>query len=133
MKNPKSLETSRISITAHYTSYVWAKNNLSHPLLTTWQGKAGYHLLDPLMKLGRSLGINDLETTLLQRHHIIDHLLEKLVTEHQVSQIIELACGLSARGYRFMKKFHLCRCILRNQFKLKDMMLKPGWIFLILF
>ena len=39
---------------------------------------------------------------MLQRHLIIDHLLEKYLSERGVKQVIELACGLSPRGFRLM-------------------------------
>ncbi|MGK5093110.1 class I SAM-dependent methyltransferase [Deltaproteobacteria bacterium TL4] len=106
LKPTDEFDTSRISITAHYTGYVWYENGLSHEAFVSWFGKVGYHSLDPWMKLGKKiLGIADLETILLQRHHIIDHLLEKAIEEQGLRQVIELACGLSPRGFRFIKRY----------------------------
>jgi O-methyltransferase involved in polyketide biosynthesis len=57
------------------------------------------------MWVGRTVfGLSDLISGLQQRHLIIDHLLEKAVQENGVRQVVELACGFSPRGYRFMKK-----------------------------
>ena len=38
-----------ISPTAHYTGYVWARNGLSHPALTTNEGRVLFQALHPLM------------------------------------------------------------------------------------
>jgi O-methyltransferase involved in polyketide biosynthesis len=59
----------------------------------------------PWMRISKKVfGISDLETSLLQRHLIIDHLLEKAILESGVGQVLELACGLSPRGFRFMDR-----------------------------
>jgi len=56
------------------------------------------------MWIGRKVfGLSDLISGLEQRHLIIDCLLEKAVRENGVRQIVELACGFSPRGYRFME------------------------------
>ncbi len=98
-------DTSRISITAHHTGYTWYANNLSHKAFATLPGQILYHSSRPWMFLGRTvLGISDLETSLLQRHLILDYLLEQTIKKSKVSQVLELACGLSPRGFRFKKK-----------------------------
>lgn len=105
--NPQpDIDTSRISITAHMTGYTWYANGLSSAAFATMPGRLFYHATRPWMRMGgRVLGIADFEATLLQRHRIIDHLLEKAVEEKGVGQVLELACGLSARGVRFMEKY----------------------------
>ncbi|MFK5924414.1 MAG: class I SAM-dependent methyltransferase, partial [Verrucomicrobiota bacterium] len=94
-------DTSRISITAHYTGYLWYKNGLSDRSFTTPKGRWAYYGLYAGDKASRSLFGTDIESILLQRHLLIDHLAEKILTEHGEVQILELACGLSPRGYRF--------------------------------
>ncbi|MFP4474061.1 MAG: class I SAM-dependent methyltransferase [Desulfatibacillaceae bacterium] len=101
-----STDTSRISPTAHYTGYVWVRNGLSDKNMATLHGRAFYTALRPGMWAGRVLlGISDVETVLLQRHLMIDHLLEKAVEEKGVGQILELAVGLSPRGFRLARRF----------------------------
>lgn len=98
-------DTSRISITAHYTGYVWYKNGLSTAEFTTPVGRLAYYGLLPGDSFARKTIGSDLETQLMQRHLIIDHLLEKAVAEHGQIQVLELACGLSPRGHRFTRRY----------------------------
>lgn len=95
-------DTSRISITAHHTGYTWYAYGLSHKALTTARGAVLYKALSPLMKAGRAVfGLSDIETYLVQRHLILDHLMDREVREHGTCRVLELACGLSPRGMRF--------------------------------
>jgi O-methyltransferase involved in polyketide biosynthesis len=94
-----------ISPTAHYTGYVWARNGLSHPALRTVEGRVLYESLRPLMELGsRTIGLS-LEPFLLARHRAIDALLEAAIEDGAVSQIVEVAAGLSPRGWRFTRRY----------------------------
>jgi O-methyltransferase involved in polyketide biosynthesis len=97
--------SSPISPTAHYTGYVWARNGLSHPELETAQGRIMFEALQPTMVVGRLLGRGTLESYLVARHRAIDLLLERAIVDHGVSQVIEVACGLSARGWRFVERY----------------------------
>ena len=97
--------SARISPTAHYTGYVWARNGLSHPALQTRQGRLMYEAGLPLFTLIQLLGGASLESYLLARHRAIDALLERAIEEHGVTQVIEVACGLSPRGWRFTQRF----------------------------
>lgn len=98
-------DTSRISITAHYTGYVWYRHGLSDPAFVTPQGRASYRALWAGDRLsGKLLGL-DLETMLLQRHYLIDHRIECLLQEHGELQVLEIACGLSPRGTRFKRRY----------------------------
>ncbi len=90
-----------ISPTAHYTGYTWFKHGLSHPALVTPQGRLLHTALRPLHHLALLTGAPTLQAFLLARHRIIDHLLEQAIEEGRVSQIIEVAAGLSPRGWRF--------------------------------
>jgi O-methyltransferase involved in polyketide biosynthesis len=96
---------SAIGPTAHYTGYVWARNGLSHPELATVEGRVLYESLRPGMVLSRALGGPTLEAYLLARHRAIDALLEQAIDAGEVSQVIEVACGLSPRGWRCTRKY----------------------------
>jgi O-methyltransferase involved in polyketide biosynthesis len=94
-----------ISPTAHYTGYVWARNGLSHLALQTLEGRIMFEALQPAMLVNRALGRGTLEGYLLARHRAIDLLLERAIDEHGVTQVIELASGLSPRGWRFTQRY----------------------------
>lgn len=93
-----------ISPTAHYTGETWVRNGLSHPRLATWQGRLFYGTLALPNVLSRSLGGPSLDGLLLARHRIIDALLDDLI-QGGVSQVIEAACGMSPRGWRFSERY----------------------------
>jgi O-methyltransferase involved in polyketide biosynthesis len=100
-----------ISPTAHYTGYVWARNGLSPPEFQTLEGRFLFESLRPIMTAGSILGRGSLEQYLLARHRAIDLLLERAIEEHGVSQVLELAAGLSARGWRFTTRYPQIRYI----------------------
>jgi O-methyltransferase involved in polyketide biosynthesis len=98
-------DTSRISPTAHYTGYVWCKNGLSPPELMTPEGRAMFYgLMGPMLLASLGVGGLTLENMLLQRHRMIDHLLEQAITDGHVGQVIEVAAGISGRGWRFCRR-----------------------------
>ena len=94
-----------ISPTAHYTGHAWVRNKLSHPELATWQGQVLFGALQPPMALSRLLGGLTLEGALLARHSLIDRLLERAIEAGKVRQVIEPACGMSPRGWRFSERY----------------------------
>jgi O-methyltransferase involved in polyketide biosynthesis len=94
-----------ISPTAHYTGQVWSRNGLSHPGLATQEGRVLFDALRPAMALSRRMGGPSLETYLLARHRAIDALLESAIEEHGITQVIEVAAGLSPRGWRFRQRY----------------------------
>jgi O-methyltransferase involved in polyketide biosynthesis len=93
-----------ISPTAHYTGYVWARHGLSHPALATREGRLLFEVMRPMNALSEALGGVSLETYLLARHRAIDALLERTVVEDGVTQVVEVAAGLSPRGWRFTSR-----------------------------
>ncbi|TDU31058.1 O-methyltransferase involved in polyketide biosynthesis [Panacagrimonas perspica] len=99
------MATDRISPTAHYTGYTWFHNGLSHPSLATAQGRVMYHGLRPLNAVSRRLGTPTLEGVLLARHRSIDAQLEAAIESGAVSQVIEIAAGLSPRGWDFARRY----------------------------
>jgi O-methyltransferase involved in polyketide biosynthesis len=94
-----------VSPTAHYTGYVWARNGLSHPALASREGRLLFESLRTPMTVSRLLGGPTLEAYLLARHRALDALLELAIEEHGVTQVIEVAAGLSPRGWRFSERY----------------------------
>jgi O-methyltransferase involved in polyketide biosynthesis len=94
-----------ISPTAHYTGYVWARNGLSHPEFETVEGRVLFETLRPAMTVNALLGRGTLESYLLARHRAIDALLKGAIEEHGIRQVIEVAAGLSPRGWRFKQRY----------------------------
>ena len=94
-----------ISPTAHYTGFVWARNGLSHAELETTEGRVMYESMRLPMAAAGALGRPTLERYLLARHRAIDKLLEDAISNRGVTQVIEVAAGLSPRGWRFTERF----------------------------
>lgn len=93
-----------ISPTAHYTGETWVRNGLSHPELGTWQGRLFHGTLVLPNAASKMLGGPTLEGLLLARHRIIDAQLDELI-QGGVSRVIEAACGMSPRGWRFSERY----------------------------
>lgn len=98
-------DSSRISPTAHYTGYVWCRNGLSDPALATRAGRLLFHALQPAMSAMRVLGSPALEDMLMARHRTLDWLLGRAIASGQIGQVIEIAAGLSPRGYRITRRY----------------------------
>lgn len=99
------LDTSRISPTAHYTGHVWHRHALSTPELTTPLGRALFHALQGPMLAVRLAGGLTLEELLVQRHRMLDHRLTTAIEAGRIGQVVEVAGGLSARGWRFAQRY----------------------------
>lgn len=95
----------RIGPTAHYTGQVWCRHGLSHPELETAAGRVFHAALAPSMAASRALGGPTLEGMLLARHRIIDALLSEAIESGEVTQVIEVAAGMSPRGWRFAERY----------------------------
>ena len=93
-----------IGPTAHYTGHVWARNGLSHPALDTNEGHVLYGLWQPPMVAARLIGAPTLESALLARHLAIDSILERAIAAKEIAQVVEVACGMSPRGWRFTER-----------------------------
>lgn len=100
-----STDTSRISISAHYTGYVWYKNGLSDSRFVTPMGFAANMLFTPANAILKRMAGAHIDTFLLQRHRMLDHLLIQLIEQEGVEQIVEIASGLSPRGFRISEKY----------------------------
>ncbi|EON94033.1 O-methyltransferase [Marinobacter lipolyticus SM19] len=100
----KPTDSSGISFTALYTGAVWHRNGLSDDVLTTEQGRWLYHLMSPFETASKAAIGGNIRTFLLQRHLIIDHLIDQAIQEDDVDQVLEIACGMSPRGIRLREK-----------------------------
>jgi O-methyltransferase involved in polyketide biosynthesis len=96
---------SPISPTAHYTGEVWTRNGLSHPALGTAAGRLMFESMRVPMAATKALGGTTLEEMLLARHVLIDRVLEEAIERGDVSQVVEIAAGLSPRGWRFSQRY----------------------------
>ena len=105
MRLPVITSGDPVSPTAHYTGYVWARNGLSPPELRTLEGRILFESLRPVNTVNSLLGRGSLEQYLLARHQAIDLLLERAIDDHGIRQVIEIASGLSARGWRFSQRY----------------------------
>jgi O-methyltransferase involved in polyketide biosynthesis len=94
-----------ISRTAHYTGHVWVRNGLSHPELATREGQLFFASIEPTMLLRRLAGMPTLEQSLLERHRLIDEALTAGIAAGRIGQVIEIAAGMSPRGWRFMESY----------------------------
>ena len=94
-----------VSPTAHYTGYVWAKHGLSHPALTTRAGRVFFDSMRPSMAVSKVVVGTNIEGFLLARHLLIDLLLEERIAAGAVGQVLEIACGMSPRGWRFASRY----------------------------
>jgi O-methyltransferase involved in polyketide biosynthesis len=98
--------SARVSPTAHYTSYVWFLNGMSHPALATRLGRSLHAALRPMnLAYERFSASPSLDMMLLARHLVLDHLLERAIRSGAVGQVLEVAAGLSPRGFRFAQRF----------------------------
>jgi O-methyltransferase involved in polyketide biosynthesis len=94
-----------ISFTAHYTGYIWYKEGISHAALASHKGRWLTTLLSPLEAWAESILGDSMRSTLRQRHALIDRQLDRLLEQYPDAQILEIATGLSPRGWRYRQKF----------------------------
>lgn len=102
---PVLSEHRHISFTAHYTGYIWYKMGISHPVFATQKGKVLAKLLHPLEAWAEKNVGGSMRSTLKQRHQMIDQHLTQLIQQHPNLQVLEIATGLSPRGWNFRQKF----------------------------
>jgi O-methyltransferase involved in polyketide biosynthesis len=94
-----------ISPTAHYTGHVWYAHGWSDEAFATRTGKLLYRALRGPNLLAQRAGLPSLEGMLLARHRLIDLRLQQAIDAGQISQVIEVAAGLSPRGWRFTQRY----------------------------
>jgi O-methyltransferase involved in polyketide biosynthesis len=98
-------DSDAISPTAHYTGQVWSRNGLSHPALSTREGELLFAALQPAMRASRTVGGPSLEPYLMARHLAIDARVERAIESGAATQVLEVAAGLSPRGWRFAQRY----------------------------
>lgn len=94
-----------ISFTAHYTGYIWYQMGISHPALATAKGKTLAALVHPIESWAEKYVGGSMRTTLKQRHTMLDTHLKALIEQHPHLQVLEIACGLSPRGWWFRQHY----------------------------
>lgn len=94
-----------ISPTAHYTGYVWFAHGHSHRAFATRAGRIMYRALRAPNVAAKVVGLPTLEGMLLARHQLIDLRLRQAIDAGEISQVVEVACGLSPRGWRFRRRY----------------------------
>lgn len=94
-----------VSPTAYATGHMWYRLGLSHPGLSTFKGRAldrAFGLVAQPIKHMTGVAFDDL---MLARHRGIDAQLDAAIGEGRVTQVIELAAGLSPRGWRYRQQY----------------------------
>jgi O-methyltransferase involved in polyketide biosynthesis len=94
-----------ISPTAHYTGYVWYAHGHSHEAFATREGRLMYHALRAPNAIAERVKLPTLEGMLLARHRLIDLRLALAIETGSIGQIVEVAAGLSPRGWRFRNRY----------------------------
>jgi O-methyltransferase involved in polyketide biosynthesis len=94
-----------ISPTAHYTGYVWYAHGQSHDAFATRTGRIMYHALRSPNVIAQRVGLPSLEGMLLARHRLIDLRLQQAIDAGEIEQVVEVAAGLSPRGWRFANRW----------------------------
>src|SRR5262245_19862334 len=95
----------KISPTAYATGYLWYRHGLSHPALLPPQGRRMDWTFRVVAGGIRALTGVSLEAMLLARHKGIDGQLADAIEDGRVRQIIELAAGISPRGWDLMRRY----------------------------
>jgi O-methyltransferase involved in polyketide biosynthesis len=99
------LHPETISPTAHYTGYVWFAHGKSHEAFATRTGRLMYQALRGANVVAQRVNLPTLEGMLLARHHLIDLRLTQAIEAGEITQIVEVAAGLSPRGWRFRNRY----------------------------
>ncbi|AWL30021.1 leucine carboxyl methyltransferase [Acinetobacter defluvii] len=94
-----------ISFTAHYTGYIWYQMGISHPLLATSKGKSLAFIANPVETWAEKYVGGSMRTTLKDRHIMLDDTLKQLIERYPDLQVLEIAAGLSPRGWWFREYF----------------------------
>lgn len=94
-----------ISFTAHYTGYIWYQMGISHPLLATAKGKSLAYIAHPIESWAEKYVGGSMRTTLKARHTMLDDHLKQLIEQYPNLQVLEIAAGLSPRGWWFRQQY----------------------------
>lgn len=97
-------DSEKVSPTAYATGFFWYRHGLSHPGLLVPEGERHDRGFQLLIALLRGFGVH-FDALMLARHVGIDTLLARRIEAGEVTQVVELAAGLSPRGWRFCKRY----------------------------
>lgn len=120
--NKKTADSSGISFTALYTGAVWHRYGLSDDCLATRQGRWLYHGMSPFEAASKLVIGGNIQTFLLQRHLIINERVETAINERGITQVLEIASGMSPRGIYLRNRhphIHMVETDLPNMAKRK--------------
>ena len=98
-------DSEKVSPTAYATGYFWYRNGLSHPGLLIPEGRRIDRGFRALIRIIRLFGGVSIPALMLARHKGIDAILSRHIDAGRVTQVVELAAGLSPRGWRFKQKY----------------------------
>jgi O-methyltransferase involved in polyketide biosynthesis len=98
-------ESEKVSPTAYATGYFWHRHGLSHPALLVPEGEKLERRFSFLIGAVKFVSGLSIEALMLSRHKGIDAVLSRHIESGRVGQVIELAAGLSARGWRFTQRY----------------------------
>ena len=98
-------DSEKVSPTAYATGYFWYRHGLSHPSLVVPEGKNLDRRFGYLIRLVKVVSGISIDALMLARHKGIDAVLARHLDSGQITQVIELAAGLSARGWRFTQRY----------------------------
>src|ERR1051325_1938852 len=101
----KRAESENVSPTAFATGHFWYRHGLSHEGLLIPEGKRADRGFRWLIRLVRAISGVDIEAMMLARHRGLDAMLSREIEAGRVSQVNELAAGLSPRGWRITQKY----------------------------
>ncbi len=101
----QTTHSENISPTAYATGYFWYSQGMSHPALATRQGRLLHYAFRPLIMATSLVGSMSMDALLLARHRGINGVLTRAIEEGRVRQVIEVAAGLSPRGWDFMRRY----------------------------
>ncbi|MDR3419368.1 MAG: class I SAM-dependent methyltransferase [Nevskia sp.] len=99
------VSSERISPTAYATGYFWYRHGLSHPALATAEGRRIDGFMRPVLAAVQRIGGFSMTALMLARHRGIDAMLSRAIDEGRVGQVIEIAAGLSPRGWDFKRRY----------------------------
>ena len=98
-------DSEKVSPTAFATGYFWYRHGLSHAGLLVPEGKKLDRRFGYLIRAVKLFSGMSIEALMLARHKGIDALLARHIDSGKVSQVIELAAGMSPRGWRFTQRY----------------------------
>lgn len=93
-----------VSPTAYATGYFWYQHGLSPEVLATRRGRRLNSAFGLFSRLSETISGISLTALMLARHRGIDALLEHAIADGRITQVIEIAAGLSGRGWRLCER-----------------------------